>query len=439
MTENHLSVAGPTRRGARRVAALGSLAVAALVATVVPVPSTGTAAGGPEFGMICTENSTSSFVLTAQVGRILTPDGNTMQTWSYSSGNDAFQYPGPMLCVTEGDAVTVTLQNHLAVDTSVFFEGVEDVLANGVAASVQVDGSGRVASLIQSAAPDGSATYTFTAPAPGTYMYWSGTDPQLQREMGLAGGLVVRPADYQDVDGFRTVYGDSNSSFAAGQDYVHLLSEMDPAIHLAVETGQPVDFSAYRPRYFMINGRSFPDSVAPNEAAWLPSQPYGSLVNVHAVGQGQTLPSVIRYINASTIAVPFHPHSNSEEIIGIDARPSVDGDGIVSSLDLFAIDVQPGQTQDGRFSWTNITWGDGPGEAQPMVPTPDARNLQDGAYWSGDVFLGESAVKPLGAAEYNECGEYYHVAHNHALYAATNYGAAMGGQLTLVRVNPEQC
>lgn len=417
-----------------RLIGAGAIGIAAVIAVVVPLPSVGRA-NHSSFGLECTQNQTSSFVLTAREGRILTPDGNTVYMWSFSPGNGAFQYPGPMLCVTEGQQVTVTLQNRLAIPTSIVFEGVEGVTADGAPASVQTDTGGRLVSLIQAAPAGGNVTYSFVAPAAGTYLYWSGTDPQLQREMGLTGGLIVRPAGFDDgSNALRNVYGDTDSSYESGQEYVHLFSQLDPTIHLAVETGGAVDFSAYRPRYFMINGRSFPDTVAPNRASWLPSQPYGALVNVKPIGQGQTLPSVIRYLNAGTTAVPFHPHSNHEEVIGVDARPVVDGAGDVSTLDLFAIDVQPGQTTEGRFSWTNVTWGSG--QAQPIVPVPDQRNLQDGAFWSGDVFLGSSNPKPPGGDDFNECGEFYHVAHNHALYAATNYGAAMGGQLTLVRIDP---
>ena len=33
----------------------------------------------------------------------------------------------------------------------------------------------------------------------------------------------------------------------------------------------------YHPRYWLINGRGFPDSIADNGASWLPTQPYGAL------------------------------------------------------------------------------------------------------------------------------------------------------------------
>ena len=37
----------------------------------------------------------------------------------------------------------------------------------------------------------------------------------------------------------------------------------------------------YRARYWMINGRGFPDSIADNYASWLPSQPYGALARIY--------------------------------------------------------------------------------------------------------------------------------------------------------------
>jgi hypothetical protein len=37
----------------------------------------------------------------------------------------------------------------------------------------------------------------------------------------------------------------------------------------------------YTPRYWLYNGRSFPDTIAPNGAGWLPDQPYGSLIYIH--------------------------------------------------------------------------------------------------------------------------------------------------------------
>ena len=43
---------------------------------------------------------------------------------------------------------------------------------------------------------------------------------------------------------------------------------------------------------------------------------------------------------------------------------------------------------------------------------------------------------PTTITSNNECGEYYHIAHSHALEQATNYGATFGGMMTVFRIDP---
>lgn len=431
-------------RGARRWRRLPLLLALAAATAVVPLPARSSASASDRAGTLeCTTSATASFVLTARTGQILMPDGNSITMWSYAPGGGAFQYPGPILCVTSGQEVTITLRNQLPVATSAMFPGVEGVSADGSPVEPQVALDGTIESLVQPAAPGGSVTYSFIAPPPGTYLYESGTDPELQQQMGLVGALIVRPEGFDE--GAPTAYGSAVSAYEPGQEYLHLLSEVDPDLHLAVELGEPVDLSTYHPRYWLINGRSFPDTIAPDRADWLPAQPYGALVEVNPIGHGQALPSVIRYVNAGPRHYPFHPHSNHEKVIGVDARALVGPEGEDLSYDAFAIDPQPGQTIDALFAWSldaggnTNGWGAGAGQEQAGVDQPDPRNLMDGPYWNGSPYLGGDGTRPLGAADFNECGEYYHVAHNHALDQATTYGAAMGGQLTLVRVDPDGC
>ena len=47
--------------------------------------------------------------------------------------------------------------------------------------------------LTQEAAPGSTVTYTFTATTPGTHAYYSGTQGDLQVEMGLYGAIIVLP------------------------------------------------------------------------------------------------------------------------------------------------------------------------------------------------------------------------------------------------------
>ena len=49
---------------------------------------------------------------------------------------------------------------------------------------------------------------------------------------------------------------------------------------------------------------------------------------------------------------------------------------------------------------------------------------------------GHEERPPANITDNNECGEYYHVAHSHALQQATNYGATFGGMMTVFRIDP---
>src|ERR1700674_2578609 len=144
-----------------------------------------------------------TFNLTAQSAYITQPDGGMIYSWGYGcdplnppSGHapatisaffcKSMQVPGPTLIVTEGDTVTVNLSNGLptsAGNTSILFPGFQVTTAGGVTGL-----------LTQEAAPGGSVAYTFTATSPGTRAYYSGTQGDLQVEMGLYGAIIVLPA-----------------------------------------------------------------------------------------------------------------------------------------------------------------------------------------------------------------------------------------------------
>ncbi len=121
--------------------------------------------------------------------------------WGYADeAQRSFQLPGPVLCVDSGATVTVVLHNHLPEATSIIFPGQHSVTADGHPAGPEKDADGNVVSMVPSAdavsadgATPGSVTYTFVAGSPGTYLYKSGTDADVQDQMGLYGALVVRP------------------------------------------------------------------------------------------------------------------------------------------------------------------------------------------------------------------------------------------------------
>src|SRR5882757_877621 len=201
-----------------------------------------------------------TFNLTAQPAYISQPDGQAVYSWGYgcTAASAAFvpafpagdptpfcntmQVPGPTLVVTEGQTVSVTLTNGLptaAGNTSILFPGFNVTASGGVAGL-----------LTQEAAPGSTVTYTFTASSPGTRAYYSGTQGDLQVEMGLYGAIIVIPSTIPTncTTGLaasnrtaETHWGESDFRLAAAaynhaktcydREYLFQFSEMDPTIH----------------------------------------------------------------------------------------------------------------------------------------------------------------------------------------------------------------
>jgi Multicopper oxidase len=477
------------RRIKRFLVGSAAIASSAMVAAVLPVvshvQSAGAQQGLADEGVVCTANSNpatheGTFLLTAKTGFITAADNNAFYMWGYSNGNGEFQHPGPIFCVETGDHVTITLKNTLPVGTSLQFPGMKDVKANGAPSDPVFDGTdGHLVSLAPEAAANGGAiTYSFTASDAGSFLYESGSDPGFQVQMGLFGAIIVHPhvapADQATLANFVTThlaggdasttaaaladdpalaYGDManidlNAVYSRNHEYLMLLSELDPDLHAAVEQGT-VDSSddwahPYRAHYFLINGRTFPDNISPNGAAWLPSQPFGAMAHVlpYEVKTDAThdaaanpLPALIHYLSVGVESYPMHPHSNHEKVIIQDGTPMKDG-AVDLSAEHFAAVINPGATADATFIWTNVEdYSDTTGSRVP-VPVPNGLNLTEGEYWNGTPYLGTQFQLNPGINGVNECGEYYHVVHSHNLPQATNYGATFGGMLSLIRVDP---
>jgi hypothetical protein len=387
--------------------------------------------GAPKIGMVCTPGTVSggthTFNLVAKTGYIDTPDGNSVFMWSYANADapdsGQFQSPGPVLCVTQGQTVVVNLTNTLGEPASIVFPGQD----------AAVTATGGVAGLLttEAAASTGTVSYSFTAGSPGTYLYESGSNVAKQIEMGLYGALIVRPSA-----GPALAYG-TTTAFDPAREYLLLLSEIDPDLHHAVETGGSYDINARRDRYFAINGREFPDTIQDNGSGLLPNQPYGSLVRVQPTLQGSA-PALVRMINVGVDNHPFHPHGNHTSLIAQDGRLLLTPGGTSASTEHFGETIAAGQTEDFLLRWDDQDNWD-PVTKQLPVPPPNYRNVffKDANTWyGGSPYLGYKGTLPTGVVSQNICGEWYFPWHSHALEEFANFDQGFGGMATLLRVDP---
>jgi len=453
MIAKNFTTAALLNRLARMVAAAAGLLLAAAAHAAAPGIT------GPTFN------------LTAQDSYISQPDGQSIYSWGYGCNGapagfapaaitsgfcNTMQIPGPTLIVTEGQSVSVTLTNNLpaaAGNTSILFPG------------FQVTSTGGVAGLLaQEAAPGGTVTYTFTASSPGTRAYYSGTQGDLQVEMGLYGAIIVLPAsvpsacttlihaDIRTVNGNR---GESDFRLAAAaydhaktcydREYMFQFSEMDPSIHSAAEAQVlatkgctagavgctlQVPTEPYHPAYFMINGRSMPDDMDPNYAPQYQHQPYNGNPHIHPGEQ-----VLLRIIGQGRWQHPFHEHANHVRIL---AR---DGNLILSQSDpaqlagplLFTTTTTPGLAMDGIFYFTGrgLNWdmyGHNPKSTDSLARlpcTPDANGYNTGYDAAGNPLASRAAI--MAAINYFEwCAD-----HNKPLEKAPFGDVAGGGPATL--------
>lgn len=435
----------------RRGAALALVLMLVLLLTAVAPAANiqpATAMGMGMDGIVCTTSPTATFTLTTKTGYIGTPDDNVIYMWGFSEKGMPFQHPSPVLCVNEGDVVTVILQNTLPEAVSILFPGQEQVLADGAPAQPQFVG-GNLTSLTNVApANGGSITYSFKAKHPGTFIYESGTNPAKQVRMGLFGALIVRPT-MMGPNGGMLANHRNDSEYNPDAEYLVLFSAIDPYLNQAVEQqvvyGKPFNFNMnnYKARYWLINGRGFPDTIAPNFASWLPSQPYGALARVHPFNDTadptdlayNPLPALERFANVGTEVIPMHPHAKNALLVNQDGRPVEGPGGQDLAWENFSVPVGPGQTYDGLFKWKDEEHYH-PIDNPIPVTIPSMQNLVYGMLYSGSPYLGVQGPFPVGMTSMNECGEYYIISHNHSLFQITSWGVPMTGPITFLRIDP---
>ncbi len=433
-------------------------------------------------GITASAGGASTFNLVASQGYSSQPDGAQIYSWGYGCASTAtftppafaavgfcptMQLPGPTLVVPEGTAVTITLTNNLptgAGNTSIVFAGIPVTSATGGVAGL----------LAQEATPGaaGAVTNTLnTTGKAGTHAYYSGTQPDLQIEMGLFGAIVVIPTTVQTGCvglGGRLGGGEEYRLWADAYDhpatcydreYLFQFSEIDPRIHTQAEaqvkaiaacpaggtngiTGQPcpaaklfVATEPYRPAYFLINGRSMPDDMDADYAPNYPAQPYNGNPHMHPLDQ-----VLLRTIGQGRWEHPFHEHANHVRILARDGNLILAQNTVgtettarLAGLMMFTTDTFPGQSFDGIFYWSGkgLNWDiyghTGSTGAASATCTPDANGYYTNAVGAAPPTFDAGHNFVSGARNYGEwCAD-----HNHPLEAAPVGQVAAGGPATL--------
>jgi FtsP/CotA-like multicopper oxidase with cupredoxin domain len=272
--------------------------------------------------------------------------------------------PAPLMAIDEDDEYFLTLSNvgmimrpdlfeqhtvhfHGYPNASAFYDGVPD-------ASVAIN-------------IGGSFTYYYLAPDAGTYFWHCHITPPEHLQMGMVGQLYVRPRQdrvpvgsglYASLQAQQTdlrtacptgvgpsdilcsnplppsnavtraatgnyAYNDGDGSTYYDVEYPLQIHGFDPNFHFVGMTFNPEGFVDMKDKYFLLNGRSYPDTVQPGplttqsaDGASHFSQPLPSIINIPA-GQKALLRisdlDVTEYQTLASLGIPM-------KVIAINAK-----------------------------------------------------------------------------------------------------------------------
>lgn len=265
-----------------------------------------------------------SFTLVIREVEVELIDGNHVFALAFAGQSTSASVPGPVLRVTEGDLVTITVQNDTPTPHAFAITGVPDASTANIA-------------------PGARATARFTAPVGGTYMYLDPANAPVNRVLGLHGVLVVvprigitattgSPTPYSQAThtlGIQQMFDALGGPFFPGdrwnpadpeREKIWLFHQIDPRFNELAQRRQPISatdlFERFLPRYFTINGLSGFEAGEDK-----------SIVARGFIGQ----PTLIRTLNAGLVTHSPHIHGNDiHELSGVaaDGRVVV-GDNII--------------------------------------------------------------------------------------------------------------
>jgi FtsP/CotA-like multicopper oxidase with cupredoxin domain len=279
-----------------RVRATAVLAAALVIAAALTLPAVAPSAP-----------TVVSFELCAKAGATTLPDGETVPIWGFATkpagvpctdSSVVAALPGPQLVVGAGDTVTVNVTNALGAGHTISLEapGLEFTAGPTDAAS----GS--------------TVSRTFTASAPGTYLYESSGAAGRQEAMGLYGVLIVRPATAGQA------YDNAASAYDAEQSVV--LSEIDSALNRSANP-DAYPMADWSPSYRLINGKAYPDTATIDA-------PAGKRLLLRYVNAGlQHVTMTMLGLDTRMLAKDAYPLENPFDVVAQTFPAGATADGIV--------------------------------------------------------------------------------------------------------------
>jgi FtsP/CotA-like multicopper oxidase with cupredoxin domain len=216
-------------------------------------------------------------------------------------------------------------------------------------------------------------TYYYKPHDPGTYLYHCHFEETEHIHMGMVGPVFVTPLqNYVGADGAPVarlggdpdspvrgyVFNDGDGSTAYDREYVMVLNEVWAEAHWCDSHVQLPDWTDYAPEFYLINGRVYPDTIAPpgqgadengdliapDGRPELQYQPMSSLVQANA---GERV--LLRIINLGFEVHTMQLGGIKMRVVGKDATLLRGRSGSDLTYLTSAVSISPGETVDAIF------------------------------------------------------------------------------------------
>jgi FtsP/CotA-like multicopper oxidase with cupredoxin domain len=210
--------------------------------------------------------------------------------------------------------------------------------------------------------------YVYRPHDPGTYMYHCHVEDTEHVHMGMTGLVFVRPLQDGNTGLYpsgKYMYNDGNGSTGFDREFAMFLSEVWAEAHWADAHIQLPEWSDYRADFSLLNGRVYPDTIAPNGSIdpfnpvrdaggdliapagrpELKYQPHSSLVNCNA---GERV--ALRFANLGFREQAMTLAGVRMRVVGRDATPMRGRDGTDTSYETETLNIGPGESYDAIFT-----------------------------------------------------------------------------------------
>jgi FtsP/CotA-like multicopper oxidase with cupredoxin domain len=166
--------------------------------------------------------------------------------------------------------------------------------------------------------PTGLVADLRTACNPAADILCSATTPAVNTgaKRAAPGSLCSSPSSTSSGVTPDYVYNDGDGSTCYDTEYPIQMHGFDPNFHFVGMTFNPEMFVDMKDKYFLLNGRSYPDTIAPGPQATVStdgqmhySQPLPAIINIPAGGRASLRLvnlSVAEYFTLQTLGVPMH-------------------------------------------------------------------------------------------------------------------------------------